>query len=30
MAALCPDASLETLQPLCYCGTHHLQGDLCR
>ena len=30
MAALSPDASLETLQPLCYCGTRHLQGDLCR
>ena len=30
MAALCLDASLETLQPLCYHGTHRLQGDLCR
>ena len=30
MAALCLDASLETLRPLCYCGTHRLQGDLCR
>jgi len=26
MAALCPDASLDTLQPLCYRGTHHLKG----
>ena len=30
MAALCPDTSLETLRPLCYSDTHHLQGDLCR
>ena len=30
MAALCPDASLETLRPLCYGGMHRLQGDLCR
>jgi len=30
MAALCLKASLETLLPLCYRGTHHLQGDLCR
>jgi hypothetical protein len=30
MAALCPDASLETLRPLCYRGTHRFQGDLCR
>ena len=30
MAALCSDASLETLRPFCYCGTHRLQGDLCR
>jgi len=30
MAALCLDASLETLRPLCYSGTHRLQGDLCR
>jgi len=30
MAALCLDISLETLQPLCYCSTHHLQGDVCR
>jgi hypothetical protein len=30
MAALCPDASLETLRPLCYRGTHRLQRDLCR
>jgi len=29
MAALCPDTSLETLQPLCYHSTHRLQGDLC-
>ena len=27
--ALCPSASLETLRPLCYIGTHRLQGDLC-
>jgi len=27
MATLCPDASLEMLRPLCYCGTHCLQGD---
>jgi len=30
MAALCLDASLETLRPLCYRGMHLLQGDLCR
>jgi len=30
MAALCLYASLEMLQPLCYDGTHRLQGDLCR
>ena len=30
MAALCPDANLETPRPLCYRGTHRLQGDLCR
>jgi hypothetical protein len=30
MAAFCLDASLETLRPLCYRGTHRLQGDLCR
>jgi len=30
MAALCLDANLETLRPLCYRGTHRLQGDLCR
>ena len=30
MAALCLDANLETLRPLCYCGTHRLQRDLCR
>jgi len=30
MAALCLDASLETLRPLCYRGTHRLQEDLCR
>ena len=29
MAALCLDASLEMLQPFCYRGTYHLQGDLC-
>ena len=29
MAILCLNASLETLQPLCYCRTHRLQGDLC-
>ena len=29
MAALCPDASLKTLRPLCYRGMHHLQEDLC-
>ena len=29
MAALCLDVSLETLRPLCYRGTHRLQGDLC-
>ena len=30
MAALCPDASLEMLRPLCYRATLRLQGDLCR
>ena len=30
MAAFCPGASLETLRPLCYRGTHRLQWDLCR
>ena len=30
MAALCLNASLETLRPLCYRGTRRLQGDLCR
>jgi len=30
MATLCLDASLETLRPFCYLGTHRLQGDLCR
>jgi len=30
MAALCLDASLETVLPLCYRGTHRLQWDLCR
>ena len=30
MAALCFDASLETLRPLCYHGTHRFQGDFCR
>ena len=30
MGALRLDASLETLRPLCYRGTHRLQGDLCR
>ena len=29
MTTLCLDASLETLRPLCYRGTHRLQGDLC-
>jgi len=29
IAALYLDASLETLQPLCYRGMHHLQEDLC-
>ena len=29
MAALCPDASLETLRPLRYRGTHRLQTDIC-
>lgn len=29
MAALCLNASLETLQPLCYHHTHCLQGILC-
>ena len=26
---LCPNASLETLRPLCYHGMHRLEGDLC-
>ena len=30
MAALCPDANLETLRPLCCHRTHRLQADLCR
>jgi hypothetical protein len=30
MAALCLDASLETLRPLCYRGKQRLQGNLCR
>jgi len=30
MATLCLDASLETLQSLCYRGLHRLQGDLFR
>jgi len=30
MAALCLYTSLETLWPLCSCGTHCLEGDLCR
>ena len=30
MAALCLNARLEMLRPLCYRGTRHLQGDLCR
>ena len=30
MAALCLNASLETLRPLYYRGTHRLQGDICR
>ena len=30
MAALCLDASLEILRPLCCRRTLHLQGDLCR
>ena len=30
MAALCLDASLQTLRPFCYRGTHRLQEDLCR
>jgi len=29
MAALCLDASLEMLQPLCCRRMLHLQGDLC-
>ena len=29
MAALCLNASLETLQPLCCCCALLLQGDLC-
>ena len=29
MAALCPDAILETLRPLYYRATHRLQRDLC-
>ena len=27
--SLCLDESLETLRPICYRGTHSLQGDLC-
>jgi hypothetical protein len=30
MATLCPDASLETLRPLSYRGSHRLEGDLSR
>jgi len=30
MAALCPDASLEMLRPLCYHGTHCLQENIRR
>jgi hypothetical protein len=30
MAALCLDASLEMLRPLCSHRTNRLQGDLCR
>jgi hypothetical protein len=30
MALLCLNASLETLRPLCYRRTDHLQGDICR
>ena len=30
MVALCLDASLETLRPLCSRHTPYLQGDLCR
>jgi len=30
MAALCLDASLETLRPHCYRGTRRLQGVFCR
>jgi hypothetical protein len=30
LAALCLDASLKMLWPLCYHGAHRLQGDLCR
>jgi len=26
MAVLCPNASLEMLWPLCYCGTHFSSG----
>jgi len=29
MTSLCLDASLETLRPLFYRGTHCVQGDLC-
>ena len=29
MAALCLNASLEMLWPLCYRHTHRIQGDLC-
>jgi len=29
IAPLCLDTSLEMLWPLCYHGTHRLQGDLC-
>jgi hypothetical protein len=30
MAALCLNASLQTLRPICYRGTRRLQGHLCR
>jgi hypothetical protein len=30
MVVLYTDASLKTLRPLCYRGTHRLQGHLCR
>ena len=29
MVSFCPSTSLGTLQPLCYCGMHLLQGYLC-